>query len=295
VFGELPPVATTSLDVGLLVAALLLGLRHGVDWDHIAAITDITASQETPRRGVWLGSVYALGHAAMVFALGLAAILLGERLPPSVDAAMGRVVGVTLVVLGIYVGWSIVRHGRGFRMQSRWMLVIFAMRRIHRWVRERTHRNGNGVLTHEHPHVTVATFHHEPDGKSPLSPGARSHTHRHHHDSNELPAGYGTGAALTIGVLHGVGAETPTQVLIFLAAAGAGGAGAGVAVLTLFLVGLFAANSVVTVGSAFGFLSATRYPRVYLGFGVLTVLVSLGVGLLFLSGREGALPILVGG
>ena len=263
--GELSPVAITSLDLGLLAAALLLGLRHGVDWDHIAAITDIIASQETPRRGVWLGSVYALGHAAMVFALGLAAIVLGERLPPSFDAAMGRVVGVTLVALGVYVGVSIVRHGRQFRMQSRWMLVISATRRIHRWVRERSHRNGNGVLTHEHPHVTATSFHHEPDGESPLLTDARSHTHRHHHDNNEIPAGYGTGTALTIGVLHGVGAETPTQVLIFLAAAGAGGAGAGVTVLIFFLVGLFAANSVVTVGSAFGFLSATRYPRVYLG------------------------------
>ena len=92
-----------------------------------------------------------------------------------------------------------------------------------------------------------------------------------------------------------MGAETPTQVLIFLAAAGAGGAIAGVAALTLFLVGLFTANTVVTVASAFGFLSATRYPRVNLGFGLLTVLVSLSVGLLFLAGREAVLPILVGG
>src|SRR3989337_921828 len=30
--------------VGLLITALVLGLRHGIDWDHIAAITDITST-----------------------------------------------------------------------------------------------------------------------------------------------------------------------------------------------------------------------------------------------------------
>jgi hypothetical protein len=30
--------------IALLLTALVLGLRHGVDWDHIAAITDITST-----------------------------------------------------------------------------------------------------------------------------------------------------------------------------------------------------------------------------------------------------------
>ena len=29
---------------GVLATGLLLGVRHGVDWDHIAAITDITST-----------------------------------------------------------------------------------------------------------------------------------------------------------------------------------------------------------------------------------------------------------
>jgi len=44
------PLATVTLalgiggSVGVLGAALALGLRHGIDWDHIAAITDITST-----------------------------------------------------------------------------------------------------------------------------------------------------------------------------------------------------------------------------------------------------------
>ncbi len=280
------------MDLGLLAAALLLGLRHGVDWDHIAAITDITASQRVPRQGIWLGSMYAAGHAAVVFALGVVAILLGERLPPSVDAAMGRVVGVTLLVLGIYVAVSLVRHGREFRLQSRWMLVISGVRSAYRWVAARLGRVGGGVA-HEHPHVAATSFHREPDTEPAPLAGTRIHTHRHHH--RELPSTYRTGTVLTIGALHGVGAETPTQVLVFLTAAGAGGPPAGVAVLSVFLVGLFAANTAVTLGSAFGFLSATRHPRVYMGVGAITAVVSLAVGALFLAGGESALPVLLGG
>ncbi|MEE9533859.1 MAG: hypothetical protein V3W06_05535, partial [Acidimicrobiia bacterium] len=42
--------------IGVLAAALALGIRHGIDWDHIAAITDITsttaAAQDSEER--WL-------------------------------------------------------------------------------------------------------------------------------------------------------------------------------------------------------------------------------------------------
>ena len=30
--------------IGLLAGAFALGLRHGIDWDHIAATTDITST-----------------------------------------------------------------------------------------------------------------------------------------------------------------------------------------------------------------------------------------------------------
>ena len=48
---DLPVFATTGLGVGLMMSAFFLGLRHGVDWDHIAAITDLSATQDSTRRG----------------------------------------------------------------------------------------------------------------------------------------------------------------------------------------------------------------------------------------------------
>ena len=87
-----------AFGIGVLISAFLFGFRHGIDWDHIAAITDITGSQEDRRSALLFGTLYALGHALVVFVIGCLAIVLGERLPGGVDNVMERVVGVTLAV-----------------------------------------------------------------------------------------------------------------------------------------------------------------------------------------------------
>jgi len=37
-------------------AALVFGFRHGFDWDHLAALSDLTGSQATSRRSMWLAT-----------------------------------------------------------------------------------------------------------------------------------------------------------------------------------------------------------------------------------------------
>ena len=71
--------------LGLVATAFGFGFRHGIDWDHIAAITDITSSQESPRCSMFFATLYAAGHAVVVFGLGLAAIVLAANLPSSLE------------------------------------------------------------------------------------------------------------------------------------------------------------------------------------------------------------------
>jgi high-affinity nickel-transport protein len=96
-------------------------------------------------------------------------------------------------------------------------------------------------------------------------------------------------------MLHGIGAETPTQILIFAAAAGAGGRAAGVAVLVAFLVGLMSSNSLITVGSAFGFLRASKNFALYATVAVITGVFSLVLGVLFILGKDTLLPAIFAG
>jgi hypothetical protein len=278
----------SGFEFGLLLSAFAFGFRHGIDWDHIAAITDITSSQEDRRRALLFGTLYVLGHALVVLALGILAIAAGDRLPQGVDEVMGRVVGATLIVLGVYVVVSLVRHGRDFRLRSRWMLIFAGVRKGARWVRRRVSA-GSGTGRTVSGGVAVAEgappslWHHGHHGR----PG------HHHHDRPEtdedIPS-YGRGTAFGVGMIHGIGAETPTQVLIFLTAAGAGGPLVGMSVLATFIVGLVASNSVITVGSSLGYLQASRHFALYAGVAVVTAVFSLVVGTLFVLGEEGVLP-----
>ncbi len=277
------------------MAAFWFGFRHGIDWDHIAAITDITSSQEERRTGVVFATLYALGHALVVLALGILAIVAGDRLPSNVDAIMGRVVGVTLLVLGVYVLVSLVRHGRDFRLRSRWMLVFAGVRRGARWVRERV---GGG---HAEPEPTLAPD--DADGVGEPAAHDWHHGHHgrpghHHHaapERDDLFQNYTRMTSFGVGMIHGVGAETPTQVLIFLTAAGAGGRTAGIAVLLAFIIGLLGSNSLIAVGSAWGFLRASTNFPLYATVAVLTAVFSLVLGTLFVLGKESVLPAIFGG
>ncbi len=91
------------MTLGLLLTAFGLGLRHGVDWDHIAAIADLNSTADNRRHGFLRSLYYALGHAAVVFALGTLLLVAGASIPESLDQWMGRIVGATLVALGIAV------------------------------------------------------------------------------------------------------------------------------------------------------------------------------------------------
>jgi cytochrome c biogenesis protein CcdA len=290
---------------GLLVAAFWFGFRHGIDWDHIAAITDITSSQDDRRGSIVFGTLYVLGHAVVVFGLGVIAILIGEELPPSVDAAMGRVVGVTLIALGVYVFVSLVRHGREFRMRSRWMLLFAGIRAGWWWLIGRR-PSSVGVHDHErepvHVHAgagaggaeivaagdPIGGWHHGHHGR----PG---HHHHKHPELDDAFLNYQKGTSFLVGMLHGIGAETPTQILIFTAAAGAGGKAAGIAVLVAFLVGLVTSNSVITLGSTFGILRASKNFAVYATVAIITGVFSLVIGTLFVLGKDSMLPALFAG
>jgi high-affinity nickel permease len=48
-----------------LISCAVLGFRHGSDYDHIAAISDITSVQQKTSTAMRLGLLYALGHARL--------------------------------------------------------------------------------------------------------------------------------------------------------------------------------------------------------------------------------------
>ncbi len=311
--GATAAIAPTAADLGVLLTGLLLGVRHGIDWDHIAAITDITSTTAAagmadaahveqhltvsghshahggeieirahdagpggatlapslaarPALGrtrfmsgqadaIRLGTLYALGHGVVVIALGLAAIAFGALLPDWLDPLMARIVGFTLVALGLWVMYSIYRYARAgerFRLRSRWMLVFDTIQYAWRRFQARIHG---------HEHV------------EPLEMSS-----------------YGAKTSFGVGMVHGIGAETGTQVLIIAAVGGASSAGLGVPMLFAFVLGLLISNFGIVMISSVSFVSSQARERLYVGIGAVAGLFSLFVGTIFLFGLEGTLP-----
>jgi high-affinity nickel-transport protein len=213
---------------------------------------------------------------------------------------MEHLVGITLIVLAFYVFYAVVRHGRAFRMRSRWMLLFGAVQRGARRLQART-RNVL-VVEHEHEHsLEEAHADAHPATVGGGVAGTRTgatHSHRHQHVGTmpDDPFGqYGRRSSFLVGMLHGFGAETPTQVLIFVAAAGAGGSAVGVLLLCCFLVGLVTSNTLVAAAGTFGFLSASHNFPLYVVVSLLTASFSLVIGVVFLLGRATVLPAFFGG
>ncbi|TML00640.1 MAG: hypothetical protein E6G41_17620, partial [Actinobacteria bacterium] len=58
------------------LVAILLGLRHATDPDHIAAVSTLVASDEPdPRRAGRLGFTWGMGHATSLFVFGVPIVL----------------------------------------------------------------------------------------------------------------------------------------------------------------------------------------------------------------------------
>ena len=199
---------------------------------------------------------------------------------------MGRLVGVTLIVLGVAVVVALYHERGDFRARSRWIILFEASRRLF----------GGETRVHAHGHAAIADSHHgAADAEAETGSHritAPTHDHEHAHDGD---GGYTRASSVGIGALHGIGAETPTQVVVFLAAASAGGIAAGVAVLIAFVTGLVAANSAITFASAFGLASAAKRRRVQVAMGVTTAAMSIAIGVLFVVGIDGVLPAFLAG
>jgi cytochrome c biogenesis protein CcdA len=106
-----------SLAVVLLVA-VLLGLRHATDPDHIAAMTTLVASgrERATRSAARLGAWWGAGHAVTLVVFGIPILLWEKLLPERLQQGAETAVAALIVFLGVrlLVRWA---HG-AFAMQA---------------------------------------------------------------------------------------------------------------------------------------------------------------------------------
>jgi hypothetical protein len=94
----------------LWLLALLLGVRHAFEPDHLAAVAVLVSGKAGTRGAVRLGATWGLGHAAALFVV--ASILTAARatMRDSVGDAFEVAVGVVLIILGAWRVASALGH-----------------------------------------------------------------------------------------------------------------------------------------------------------------------------------------
>jgi High-affinity nickel-transport protein len=90
--------AMEALAGGLL--GIVLGMRHALDADHLAAVSTLIAQHRSVRKGASLGLLWGFGHALTLFAVGVILILARREIPPRLGEVFELAVAVMLVVLG---------------------------------------------------------------------------------------------------------------------------------------------------------------------------------------------------
>lgn len=96
----------------VLFVAVLLGLRHATDPDHIAAMTTLVASgrERVARSAAGLGAWWGVGHGITLVVFGIPILLAERYLPERVQQGAETAVAVLIVFLAVrlLVRW---RHG----------------------------------------------------------------------------------------------------------------------------------------------------------------------------------------
>src|SRR5215472_1754618 len=95
--------------LGILSLGLLLGMRHALEADHIAAVSSIAARRSDVADIVKHGLTWGLGHTLTLFAFAGAAILAGRAIPENLSRPLETAVGFMLVGLGAHVLWRLWR------------------------------------------------------------------------------------------------------------------------------------------------------------------------------------------
>jgi ABC-type nickel/cobalt efflux system permease component RcnA len=91
---------------------LLLGMRHALEPDHLAAVSTLVSEERSPRRGFVLGALWGAGHTLALLGAGLALAVLEARISERLADLFELGVALMLIALGARALHRALRLGR---------------------------------------------------------------------------------------------------------------------------------------------------------------------------------------
>jgi high-affinity nickel-transport protein len=97
---------------------LVIGMRHALEPDHLAAISTLATENKGAKAGLWLGALWGLGHSLSLLVVGGALALLEAKMPDPVALGFELAVSVMILGLGVRAIAQSLREGRAGRLMT---------------------------------------------------------------------------------------------------------------------------------------------------------------------------------
>src|SRR6187551_1509908 len=79
----------------------LLGMRHALEPDHLAAVSTLVTGQRGGYKAAWLGACWGFGHTCSLLAIGAVLVVLRAEMPARATDVFELGVALMLIALGI--------------------------------------------------------------------------------------------------------------------------------------------------------------------------------------------------
>lgn len=132
-----------------LAFGLLMGVRHALEADHVAAVASLATRSRSAVETVRLATLWGCGHAAALIALGGVVAALGASLPAPVSRLLEGMAGLVLAALGIDVLLRLHRKRVHFHQHQH----DDGLRHLHAHAHEGESVGSHDVLHHRHDHA----------------------------------------------------------------------------------------------------------------------------------------------
>jgi len=238
----------------ILVLGFLLGMRHALEADHLAAVASLATRSRSLLHTVSQGAAWGLGHTLTLLLAGGICLLASVAIPARL--ARGFEVGVGIMLLGLGAE------------------VLYRARRRH--VHLHVHRHEDGTVhLHAHAHAP-AEVHGHASGEAAHGAGHRALPHVHSHPRPILDGAGFPRRALLVGLVHGLAGSAA---LLLLTVSTLSSRWLGLAYILLFGLGSILGMAILSAVIAVPLRGTARLlTRAYIAVEVLTGLSTVAIG-----------------
>lgn len=236
-------------NTSVLALGFVLGLKHAIEADHLAAVSTIVSERKTLLSSSLVGGLWGIGHTLSLFIAGVVVIFFRFEISPGTERAIEFCVGLMLVALGAN-----------------------ALRKLLKAQSLHLHVHKHGTRAQIHPHL------HSNPHEGSVEAHSRDSTHATHAREPHLHRAFRPGARpILIGMVHGLAGSSALMLLVLTTISSP-----VIGMTYIIIFGLGSIGGMMLMSTLIGlpiYLTAVRFNRANLAVRGLGGLFSLGFGL----------------